>query len=400
MARVKVAALALMVIGCLARPASAGPVSMWDFTVFSAGGAAFNAQSNPETRLGVDVIVNGLVGSNQDMLMVGGATVVASGVYVGGYLDMGTEARIGNSTTMAEVVVNGVNPEVGSPGVFEAQINGDIYGNLFVTGDVQLQSYADIRKVGGVGGNVEYTGTYDTNGSPTVEGTVSLVGSTQQFSLITIPGATNFDANVGTLVTDDRSCTGACTSLVLAPGSYRDLDIGSSKSLYLTAGDYYFNTINVNSDLMLYLDVTGGPINIYVLGIANFGSNQTSMVKGTGTGGNYVLLSAAPDLAAYIYLETKNKFNVNSGTQWAGTVFASQFEANGADETYVGQNITWWGAIYAFDSLDIHQGSTVNYVRSYLAPNGPTAVPEPSSLLLLGGGLLAVGRVVRRRKRN
>jgi hypothetical protein len=390
--------LACAVLACvvmLPAPAAADPVTIWDFAVFSGGGATFTSGS-PETRLGTNVTVNGFVGSNEDMDMTSGATVIASGVYVGGFLDMGQDAEIGSSTLLAEVIVNGVNPDVGAPGAFEAQINGNIYGNLYVTGDVQLQDHADINMVGGLGGNVEYTGNFDTNGTPVVQGTTTNVASTQTFTNIGIPAPTTFTASTNPL--DDRSCTGGgCSSLTLAPGTYSDLNIGSNKTLNLSSGDYFFQSIDVNSDLILNLDVSAGPINIFVVGVTNFGSNQTTKIKGPGSL-VYVDPGTNPSLASQVYLETHNRFNVNSGTQWAGTVFASKFEV-GADEVFIGTGITWYGAAYGLDSVDIHQNSTINYIRSYRADLASTAVPEPSTLALLGTGALALVRRARRRPR-
>jgi hypothetical protein len=43
------------------------------------------------------------------------------------------------------------------------------------------------------------------------------------------------------------------------------------------------------------------------------------------------------------------------------------------------------GALYAFDSLEIVGGSTVNYIRSYL---GPAVTAASVSLALFGSGFL------------
>ena len=208
----------------LAPRAQAAPLTMWDFAVYSGGGAAVNGATNPETRLGTNVTVNGLVGSNQDLHIVGGATVNANAVFVGGYLQTGTGSTIGSASLLADVFVNGAN----SSGANEADLHGDIFGNVFVSGDLAMGNNAAIHQVGGAGGNLTFTGNLAQAGGATVEGLIADVLSVTTFPLLTLPAPSSFAVSANAV--DDRACTGAgCSSLSLAPGTYRNLNIGQQQ---------------------------------------------------------------------------------------------------------------------------------------------------------------------------
>jgi hypothetical protein len=71
---------------------------------------------------------------------------------------------------------------------------------------------------------------------------------------------------------------------------------------------------------------------------------------------------------------------------WGGTVYASLLESTSA-EVSIGQYMDWYGALYAFDSLDVADHATWNYVP----------IPEPSSLILSLIGLAFAGISCRRR---
>src|SRR3990172_8681325 len=108
----------------MGQPVAAGPLSLYDFVVFSAGGcrpatpcalARYNSQTNYETQIDGNNVINGIIGSNQDLHIIG-STQINGSVYVGGYFDMGTDAVIGSSSSIQQVVVNGVNPTVAGAG--------------------------------------------------------------------------------------------------------------------------------------------------------------------------------------------------------------------------------------------------------------------------------------------
>jgi hypothetical protein len=109
------------------------------------------------------------------------------------------------------------------------------------------------------------------------------------------------------------------------------------------------------------------------------------MVKGAGTGGAFVPINQAPQLASLVYLETHARFVMSGATDanhniWGGTVYASLLEGSTA-EVDVGQYTDWYGAAYAYDTF-----STDDHGSWTRVP----LIPEPATLPLLALGGLGV----------
>jgi PEP-CTERM motif len=365
----------------VAETASAAGVTvpLSDFVIFSGGGVTFS--SGDETSIGGHTLVNGNIGSDQDVFMQGNPVLnypaqLNGSAYAGGNLTFGQDLTVGSPAgPLREVVVNG-----------SANIGGgaNIYGNLY--GDaVTLGQNSGIRKAGGVGGNVEYTSSYSPSNA-TVEGSASSP-STKTFNLISMPAATAFTAGGA----NETVPAGSGSSLTLAPGTYGTLATSAqNQTVNLSSGNYYFDAVTAQGGFTLKIDLTSGnPINLYLVGNATFAQQNTLMVKGTGTGGAFVPISQASQLAGLIYLETHGRFIMGGATDgnhniWGGTVYASLLETASA-EVSIGQYMDWYGKIYALDSIDI-------------ADHGIYNVPEPSTLALLGLGGLAIA-LGRRRSR-
>lgn len=114
--------------------------------------------------------------------------------------------------------------------------------------------------------------------------------------------------------------------ITIAPGSYGSLSLGGKNKVYLSAGDYYFTSISSGTQPSLYLDLSGGDINIFVTGNVSFG-DQLDIYVNSGSGyqsmtqGQNFRTSLLP-LAAGVYLETLGSFSMSNQNEWFGTIFA------------------------------------------------------------------------------
>ena len=372
-------------LALLAVAQTASALTLSDFVIFSGGSLTIDA--GDETAIGGHTAVNGNIGSNQDLFMQGNPqpnypAQLNGSAYAGGNLTFGQDLTVGSSSgPLREVVANG-----------EASIGGgaNIYGNLYGNA-VTLGGSTGIRQVGGVGGNVQYTTSYDDTSTSVVEGSVSSPSS-KTFSLIAMPTATNITAGV----VNQPVPAGEYSSLTVAPGAWGALSTSAqNQTVLLSSGNYSFDSIDVNHGYFtLKIDLTSGqPINIYSVEGMDFNQHNVIMVTTNG-GVSYVPLSSAPQLASLIYWETNGTFTMGGASDgehniWGGTLYASYGSPGGGDVN-IGQYMDWYGAAYAYDSFDTADHGKWTYVP----------IPEPSSAILSLIGLTFAGISSRRRRRS
>jgi cytoskeletal protein CcmA (bactofilin family) len=297
--------------------------------------------------------------------------------------------------------------DIAAKGNIQAKIGAEIKGNILATGNVTLEQSANVRgdinagskvnlnyqsQVGGkvststsdrtavtleqgakVGGTISHKeGTKLTTGIDASHGGEVFTSVTAP-ALQELPKATTFSA--GTTAFN----LNAYTSSTLAGGSYGGVNIGYDSTLTLSAGSYYFDSLNVNAEGKFIFDLSGGAINLYIKKDVNIGE-KFEFVTLNGSAGD-------------IYTETLGNWNQGSSGAWYGTLFGS-----GTDSTlHFNQNSTIGGTFLATKNIQLDLNSTVTGLPSQPSQETPGAqVPLPGTLSLMGLGLLALAGLRRR----
>ncbi len=326
------------------------------------GGVLNGANTNARQRVAGDVIFNDSVRINElsrvggdlhsfsDVLFEAGAAGdgVVGGIFALGSIDLGAFNQAGNIAADGDVTLRP-----------SARVLGDVGSN----GNVSLETAAQVV------GHVTHAGTLTV--AP-----LASVGSSSVGATVVLP---KFYPGVFMPVTPTPPVSAApptvlplFASQTLAPGHYSDLILQGSNDVFLSAGDYFFNNINMTGTFAdLHLDLTGGPIRIFVNDDVTF-NRLSVLVNGVAQA------SANPLLAADVVLEAHGDI-VLSG-EFFGGVFAAKGIATLESLTEV------IGSVVAADEVIAEGSADVTYVRN----NYLTAVPEPSALALGVLGLAAV----------
>lgn len=217
-------------------------------------------------------------------------------------------------------------------------------GNIFSNGSIQLKK----GKPSTLAGNL--TAVDDiiihtkniVNGSVlageevTVERGATINGSIDENAGVTPQSLPNLSFTAG----GDNYTVLQNGSLVLLPGSYGTVVIGKNATLYLSAGDYYFNTLDTGAKSELSMDVSGGAINVNVVNSLDFDKQMK------------VVTSSGDDGSSEVNFTTLQESRLMIGEKaWVlGTIVASDAAVT------VGKNSRFRGSICA-DEITVLQGA-------------------------------------------
>jgi cytoskeletal protein CcmA (bactofilin family) len=128
---------------------------------------------------------------------------------------------------------------------FKKGANGEAFGNVTASEKVEVSKNNTVN--GDVAApKLEINGT--VNGSVTMQSIdVVLLPDIAPFT----PGLINVDV--------PKNAT-----LTLPPGSYADIDVNKNGTLHLSTGDYYAVELYLSKNTVLVVDVSDGPVNIYL----------------------------------------------------------------------------------------------------------------------------------------
>jgi hypothetical protein len=200
-----------------------------------------------------------------------------------------------------------------------------------------------------VAGNVVYATSFTQQANGIFGGTVTQ-GVPASPDLPAFPAATMFSAG-GADVHDPLAA--------LPPGTYSDVESSLAiRPLLFSTGNYYMDSLSLTGGAQMSLDVTGGPINLYIVGNATLGTGKdVAVVGGDETD---------------VHVEIHGDWTHQGGGSWKGTIFAP------TGKIFVGNNNTFDGYLWAED-VDIEHSATIG-----------GHVSEPGTICLLVMGALGV----------
>ena len=262
-----------------------------------------------------------------------------------------TGVQIGVGSHVTGLVGTGT----GAVSVGDASLNG----TSGITGDLRAGDGVSLANNVTITGTVTNPGSYTTGSGTTVGAHVVAMPP-----LPTLPAATVYVAGV----TNQNAANGA--TMNLAPGSWNDITLGGSCVLNLPAGTYFLHSLTAGNGLDLNVNVSGGPVTVYVVDDVSIGSTCDVVITGGGVG----LFNVET------HSTSLNAFRAGGGVNWRGNIFTP----NGGIHLGAGSGTGGWiGYLWAGTVVDIEHGL-----------DGSVPAPGAAMLTAIAGVLAA-----RRRRR-
>jgi RHS repeat-associated protein len=281
---------------------------------------------------GRSMVQHGLVGSNGDVSIAKGS--MTQGIQGGGDLELA-------ATVSGDVV-----------------FNRDVLidARSVVNGDLDSGQGTALRRRAVVNGSVTAGADVTLGRAARVTGGIIRFGDPEEFVPIAIPPATAITSDPARDISIVRNRT-----QTLAPGKYGDLFVGAGGTVKLSAGEYSFDRVTTARRAVLNLDVSAGEVAMLVVGNVSIGKSARVVLSG-----------GAADRS---YLESHGTIFLGGGTQWFGTLFATN------DLIVVGPQSTVAGAVYSNIRVSIGASVELDLVAAGRWVLGDTTPPTIQAFL-------------------
>jgi cytoskeletal protein CcmA (bactofilin family) len=191
---------------------------------------------------------------------------------------------------------------------FKKGAHGEAYGNVTASEKVEVSKNNTV--IGDVTApELEIDGT--------VNGTISMQNvATVALPIIApfTPGNTNIDVPKN-------------ETLNLSPGSYADIEVNKNGKLLLSTGDYFAVELCLNKNTVLEVDVSNGPVNIYL-------NQELQMVDGSEilvTGGSSKLLN--------FWVDSERTLKIRKNAVFRGNLIAPRNRVSLEKDSYASGSI-------------------------------------------------------------
>lgn len=135
----------------------------------------------------------------------------------------------------------------------------------------------------------------------------------------------------------------ASGTLSLVPGSYGSLTVGDAATLVLSSGDYYFNSILINQDAIISIDIATGPVSI---------NSTTQIIMQEDL--TMDMIPGGDDESEYLKIQSLTDIFVQDGSKILGQLIAPQGQIN------IGDDVTFRGSVCA-DYINIGSSEILHH---------------------------------------
>jgi hypothetical protein len=139
-------------------------------------------------------------------------------------------------------------------------------GNLTAVTDIEIKDDNTVAGDAIAGGNLSLFGNAAVTGTATANATIAPIG---------LPSPVFTAGGTHVIVPKDGSLT-------LAPGSYGKIEVKTRGKLFLTAGDYFMDKLEIERAAVLSVDVFAGPVNINVVTELKFEARTEIIITPSG----------------------------------------------------------------------------------------------------------------------